>query len=121
MYNSDVSVILNTVPNTLMVIKHHARNGSTSPDIDDSPYIRVEPLLCIFTGLVLADENGVWHWEKPHQSAVLKVVQYLMLTLDITVQVCMCVCVRERESEREIRHVHNACCKYFAFYCHVHV
>ena len=61
--------------------------------MDNSPYVRVEPLLCVLAGLVLADENGVWHWEEPHQSAILKVVQYLVLTLNITVHACMCVCV----------------------------
>ena len=47
----------------------------------------MEPLFCVLTGLVLADENGVWHWEEPHQSAVLQVVQYFMLTLYLTVHV----------------------------------
>ena len=73
---------LSTVPNTLVAM--HVMAYSTSPDIDDSPYVRVEPLLCVFTGLVLADENGVWHWEESHQSAILKVVQLLMFTLNVT-------------------------------------
>ena len=58
------------------------------PDIDHSPYVGVEPLFCVLTGLVLADENGVWHWEEPHQSAVLQVLQPLVLTLYLTVHVC---------------------------------
>ena len=63
-------------------------NYSNLPDIDHSPYIIcVEPLFSILTGLVLADENGVWHWEEPHQSAILQVVQHLMLTLNLTVHV----------------------------------
>ena len=55
------------------------------PDIDDSRYVSMEPLFCILTGLVLADENGVWHWEEPHQSAILQIVQHLILTLNFTV------------------------------------
>ena len=62
---------------------------SNSPDIDHSPYVSMEPLFCVLAGLVLADENGVWHWEEPHQSAVLQVVQHLMLTLNLTVHVCL--------------------------------
>lgn len=71
----------------------HSTCMYNSPDVDHSPYVRVEPLLCILTGLVLADENGVWHWEEPHQSAILKVVQYLVFTLNLTKNVCCGVCM----------------------------
>ena len=59
--------------------------ANNAPDINHAPYVGVEPLLRVLTGLVLADENGVWNWEEPHQSAILEVVQYLMLTLNLTV------------------------------------
>ena len=77
--------------NVIVLVMVHRHNTiilctcSNSPDIDHSPYVRMEPLFCVLTGLVLADENGVWHWEEPHQSAVLQVLQHLMLALDLTV------------------------------------
>lgn len=54
------------------------------PDIDHSPDVGMEPNLCVVTGLVLTDNDGVWHWKEPNQCAVLEILQNLTLTLDIT-------------------------------------
>ena len=44
----------------------------------------MEPQLCAVAGLILANEYRMWHREQSYKSAILQVVQHLMLTLHIT-------------------------------------
>ena len=52
---------------------------SSSPEINDAPHVSPEPSSCAGVGLVLADQDGVWHWQEAHQGAVLQEPQDLAL------------------------------------------